>query len=137
MPDKGGATLSPKRRLIIANRTEGYIIKHLPDFIEALEKLAMGVLVEKIDGRSGETSIYSKPPDRQALEFLIEHGLGKVPQRNELTGPEGGPLEIVAWSPPVIEKSKPQLTDGSTLDAEARGSASEEETQEAEEGEDG
>ncbi len=131
-PDKGGATLSDKRRRTIANRTEGWIIKHLPEFIDTLADLARGVWEEKVDGRSGETKIYQRVPDRQALEFLIEHGLGKVPQRSELTGPEGGPLEIVAWSAPA--KAKPQLTDGST-DASTRGSTSEEEDQEGEEGE--
>lgn len=132
MPDKGGATLSDKRRRMIANRTEGWIIKHLPEFIDTLADLARGVWEEKTDGRSGETKIYQRIPDRQALEFLIEHGLGKVPQRNELTGAEGGPLEIIPWMAPV--KEKPQLEDGRTVDASAWRSASEEEAQEAEEG---
>ena len=119
MPDKGGATLSDKRRRMIANRTEGWIIKHLPEFIDTLADLARGVWEEKTDGRSGETKIYQRIPDRQALEFLIEHGLGKVPQRQELVGDGGGPVEFVAWSPPpsVSAPDVPQLEDGKIVDA--------------------
>ncbi|KKN40285.1 hypothetical protein LCGC14_0734950 [marine sediment metagenome] len=135
MPDKGGATISPKRRRLIADRTEGYIIKHLPDFIRKLEELAMGIMIEKTDGRSGETHIYMRAPDRQALEFLIEHGLGKVPQRQELTGEGGGPIDIIPWLPAA--PNVPQLEDGST-DADSRSSAQpEEEAEEAEEVEEG
>jgi hypothetical protein len=123
MLDKGGAALSPKRRRKIADRTESWIIKHLPEFISTLAELARGVWVEKTDGRSGESRIYQQIPDRQALEFLIEHGLGKVPQRQELTGEGGGPLEIVPWLPGVPDK--PQLVDG-VMDAETRTTSSEE-----------
>ena len=133
MPDKGGATLSDKRRRMIANRTEGWIIKHLPEFIDTLADLARGVWEEKTDGRSGETKIYQRIPDRQALEFLIEHGLGKVPQRQELTGEGGGPIDIIPWLPAT--PNVPQLEDGSTVDAEARRAPqAEEEAEEVEEG---
>jgi hypothetical protein len=87
------------------------------------------VWVEKTDGRSGESRIYQQIPDRQALEFLIEHGLGKVPQRHELTGEEGGAISIIPWLPGVPDK--PQLEDGVT-DAETRTTSSEE-AEEAEE----
>lgn len=134
LQDKGGAALSPKRRRKIADRTESWIIKHLPEFIGTLAELAQGIWYEKTDGRSGEVRIYQQIPDRQALEFLIEHGLGKVPQRHELTGEEGGPLEILPWLPATA--SLPQLEERSTPNGEARTTKSEagEEAQEDQEG---
>lgn len=134
LQDKGGAALSPKRRRKIADRTESWIIKHLPEFIHTLAELAKGVWYEKTDGRSGEVRIYQQIPDRQALEFLIEHGLGKVPQRQELTGEGGGPIDIIPWLPAA--PSVPQLEDGS-IDAKTRRAAPEEEAKEAEEVEEG
>ena len=137
MPDKGGASLSSKKRRKIADRTESYIIKHLPDFIGKLEELAMGITIQKVDGRTGEINIYTRPPDRQALEFLIEHGLGKVPQRHELTGGEGGPLEIIPWAPPSTPVGNtggplPAL-EGEVIDATAWRPTQEEEEVKAEE----
>jgi hypothetical protein len=65
------------------------------------------------------------------LEFLIEHGLGKVPQRHELTGEEGGPLEIVPWLPAASKV--PQLEEGRTTDADSWRSAQTKEDKETEE----
>jgi hypothetical protein len=92
--------LSPQRKRRVLDRTESQIVKHLPQYIAKLEELACGVLVEKIDGRSGEATVYKAPPDRQALEFLIEHGIGKVPTKLEVTGEEGGGIAIIPWLPP-------------------------------------
>ena len=115
MPDKGGGRISDKRRRHILDRTDGYIIKHLPDYIGLLEELAYGVWFEKIDGRSGKSKLYKEIPDRQALEFLVEHGMGKVAQRHEITGEDGGGIQIVPWLPTL--EGKPALLDGD-IDAE-------------------
>ena len=121
--DKGGADLSPKRKRRILDRTESQIVKHLPQYIGKLEELACGVLVEKIDGRSGEATVYKTPPDRQALEFLIEHGIGKVPQRHEITGDDGGGIAIVPWLPPSVKVK--ELSEGKDGESPSPGSLSE------------
>lgn len=43
--------------------------------------------------------IYVTPPNREALTYLIDRGMGKPPQRHEVTGDDGGPLTIVPWMP--------------------------------------
>jgi hypothetical protein len=73
----------------------------------------------KVDGRSGDETIYRTPPDRQALEFLIEHGLGKVPQRHEITGEEGGALTIIPWLPPSVKVKELPEGEEEVIDAEA------------------
>ncbi|KKN72523.1 hypothetical protein LCGC14_0410270 [marine sediment metagenome] len=115
MPDKGGARISDNRRRRILDRTDGYIIKHLPEYIGILEELAKGVWFEKVDGRSDTSKIYRQIPDRQALEFLIEHGIGKVPQRHELSGEEGE-VTFIPWVPTLTPK--PKEIEGEVVDAE-------------------
>ena len=86
-------------------KSERQLARNLPKYLKKLEELAMGkVLMSKTDA-TGEVVIYALPPDRQALQFLVEHAKGKAPQRFELTGDEGGPLEFVAWAAPenIIE----------------------------------
>lgn len=117
---KGGGNLGPKRKLRILDRAESQVIRHLPLYLGKLEELANGVLVMKVDGRSGEETIYRTPPDRQALEFLVEHAKGKVPQRQEITGEGGGGIVFQAWAPPKdLPEEKKQLPESvDVVDAE-------------------
>lgn len=75
----------------------------LPILIDRMMELALGVLVldVKANPKTGEIEqkIFRVPPDRQALQYLIENVIGKVPQRVELTGKDGGAVEIVPWAP--------------------------------------
>lgn len=82
---------------------EEEIRKVLPVLINRMLTLALGVYVldAKVNQDSGEVEqkVFRMPPDRQALQFLIENVIGKVPQRLEMTGKDGGPLEIIPWMP--------------------------------------
>lgn len=75
----------------------------LPVLIDRMLELALGVCVleTKANPKTGEISqkVFRVPPDRQALQYLMENVIGKVPQRVELTGKDGGGIEIVPWMP--------------------------------------
>lgn len=74
------------------------ITRRLPKFLRKLEELAEGVLVMK-SNRKGEPAVYTQPPDRAALEYLVDRAMGRTPQRFELTGEDGGPMEVIPWAP--------------------------------------
>jgi len=74
--------------------------RKLYKYIEKLEELAMGVLIQKEDKKTGLPTIYKVAPSREALQYLIDRGLGRIPQRFEMSGNDGGPLEIVPWAGP-------------------------------------
>ncbi len=57
----------------------------------------MGVLMADWEG--GERVIYKTKPDLQALKALVDRGMGKVVEKVEITGEEGGAIGILAWSP--------------------------------------
>lgn len=70
------------------------IAKNLVRYIENLERLADGVLVEDVNIVTGDVGVYQKPPDRQANEYLINRIMGKPTERTELTGEGGGEILI-------------------------------------------
>lgn len=74
---------------------------HLPLLIQRMFDLAEGVVMQevRIEGEETTTRIYQLAPDRLALQFLIENVIGKTPQRVELTGKDGGPVEVIPWAP--------------------------------------
>ena len=76
--------------------------RRLPVLLQRMFDLAEGVIMheQRVDGE-GEVSVrcYQLGPDRLALQFLIENVIGKTPQRLELTGKGGGPVEVVPWAP--------------------------------------
>ncbi len=107
---KGGSKIGDKRKQLLLERAESHIIRNLHLYLDKLEELANGVLMVKVDGRSGEETIYRRAPDRQALQFLIEHAKGKVPQKQEITGADGGGLVFQAWAPRTdLPEEKEQL----------------------------
>jgi hypothetical protein len=88
MAGKGGARpgagRKPKgiKRVIHASPiqvVEAKISEKLPWLADKLFELAEGVQVQKTD-RRGRTRIYSEPPDRQAIEYLMDRVMGKPTQ---------------------------------------------------------
>ena len=93
-------------------KAELYIVKRLPRYLRKLHDLAMGVFAVK-DTKEGP-KIYTTPPDRTALEYLVNRGLGSLPQRHEVTGQAGGPMEILPWMPAGMLKQPdgPEVIEG-------------------------
>jgi hypothetical protein len=95
---------------------ETEIRKVLPILLDRMLSLALGVhcLDVKVNKETGqpEQKVFRLPPDRQALQFLIENVIGKVPQRLEMTGKDGGPVEIIPWMPMVDAAAQGLLGDG-------------------------
>ena len=81
-------------------KAEMYVVKNLPKYLKKIHQLAMGIMAvkETKDGPMG----YSIPPNQSALEYLVDRGLGRIPQRHEITGQEGGPMEFIPWMPAGI-----------------------------------
>jgi hypothetical protein len=90
-----GKSTKRQRRTKAIERAEMYISKNLARYITALEELAVGVMVSEV-GPDGERVVYSVKPDRQAIQYLLDRGMGKPPQQVEVTGEGGGPMEIAA-----------------------------------------
>ncbi len=116
-----GNRLEAKKQMR-APEVEAFVQDRMPTLLGRLWDLAMGavVLEEQIDKESGEVvpRIYRFPPDRQALQFLIENGIGKVPNRIEMTGEGGGPMRIMPWAPAELVAGL--LNDGQTIEGESR-----------------
>ena len=63
---------------------EKQIVERLPRLLANLFILADGVMVEEdIAGENGEPIRYTKPPDRQANEYLINRVMGKPTDKSE------------------------------------------------------
>jgi hypothetical protein len=104
-----------RKRRSIANMTieeaERAIQKQLPALIDRLTDLAMGVLVaviephERENPETGEIEvvpeqrIYRLQPDKDALKYLTERVLGRVPQRVELKGTVDNTFTVIPWMP--------------------------------------
>jgi hypothetical protein len=64
-------------------------------------ELAEGVTVKEKDAHGG-TRVYTRAPDRQANEYLLNRIMGKPVERTEVTGKGGGPVAIT-----LVEVVKP------------------------------
>ena len=78
-------------------KSEMYVVKNLPKYLKKIHQLAMGILAIK-DTKDGPM-VYSIPPNQSALEYLVDRGLGRIPQRHEITGEGGGAIEVIPWLP--------------------------------------
>ncbi len=89
----------------LREKAEMYNVKNLPKYMKKLHELAMGIVVQRI-GKGGP-QIYAIAPDRAALEYLLNRGLGKTPDRHEITGAEGEAVQmVIPWAPVVqIERT--------------------------------
>ncbi len=116
VPVRQGGKLVKVSQHEAIRRAELYVTQKLPKYLKKLEELANGIVVMKPNKR-GVPVVYSVPPDRQALEYLVDRGMGKPPQRFEFTG-EGGPKEPIPWAPApdVIEAEVRDVTDAETTE---------------------
>jgi hypothetical protein len=71
-------------------QAEDLIADRLPSLIDNLFSLADGIEVQ--EETPNGPRIYSRPPDRQANEYLVNRIMGKPIDRRELTGKDGEPL---------------------------------------------
>jgi hypothetical protein len=83
-----------------------WIADKLPDLLEKQWELAMGVEVKEVDKKSGKERIYTTIPDRAAGQYLLDRVMGKPTERQELSGPDGDPIEL---SGPVLDQAALEL----------------------------
>ena len=87
----------------------------MPVLIDRMLELALGVCIQdqKVNPKTGdvEQKVFRVPPDRQALQYLMENVIGKVPQRVELTGKDGGAIEVIPWMPIQAAEEAGMITD--------------------------
>ena len=76
------------------NATEKKIADSLLNLVDRMAELANGVSVQEIS-KDGEAFVYVRPPDRQAIEYLMNRIMGKPIQPQEITGEDGGPLKVL------------------------------------------
>lgn len=77
-------------------KAERRIADKLPQLIDKMMELADGVLVEERT-LTGHV-IYQRPPDYKALSYLIDRIMGKPTERKEITGADGGPVDVQFYS---------------------------------------
>ena len=80
-------------------RADAFLAKNLLKHLKLLRELATGIKVMKPSKDGEESEVYMVPPDRQAIEYLVDRAMGKAQSRTELTGEGGGPVKIVPWLP--------------------------------------
>jgi hypothetical protein len=81
-PGAGRKAKADKFKQPIA-KAEQRIADRLPDLIDLAFELAEGVTVQETDNR-GQEKIYTRAPDRQAIEYLLNRIMGKPTERREL-----------------------------------------------------
>lgn len=81
-----GAGRKPKAEVFesVITKADRRIAKNLVRYIENLEALADGVTVQETDN-TGRERIYTRAPDRQANEYLINRIMGKPTERREVS----------------------------------------------------
>ena len=84
----------------LREKAEMYNTKNLPKYMKKLHELAMGIVVQRV-GKGGP-QIYAISPDRAALTYLIDRGLGKTPDLQEIFVGDGDGVQVVLpWAPVV------------------------------------
>ena len=86
-------------------QAEDLIADRLPELIDNLFSLAAGVTVQEPTPQGG-TKVYTRAPDRQANEYLLNRIIGKPTEAIEVSGPDGGPIPIQ-----TVEVVKPDGVD--------------------------
>ena len=81
-------------------KAEMYAARTLPKYIKLLEGLARGVLVV-MTNKKGDEEVYRIPPDRQALQYLMDRGMGKTVNKTEITGEDGAAIVVTPYIPRV------------------------------------
>lgn len=113
-----GAGRKPKREKYesAVAQAERRIADRLPWLIDKMLELAGGVAVQEAD-KDGVLTVYTRPPDRQATEYLINRVMGKPTERKEISGPDSGPLPVVFDHGATLA----DLASGSDADPDAPG----------------
>jgi hypothetical protein len=81
-----GSGRKPKAQLsrISIRRAERMIRDPLPEIVDALLVLALGVTVQQTDPKKGETvRVYTRAPDFTAAAYLMDRIMGKPRERSE------------------------------------------------------
>ena len=85
----------------LRDKAEMYNTKNLGKYMKKLHELAMGIMVQRAS--KGGPKIYAVEPDRAALTYLIDRGLGKTPDRHEITGADGETVQmVIPWAPAIL-----------------------------------
>ncbi len=79
-------------------RAEKQIVDRLPWLVDKQFELAEGVTIQTEDS-DGETHIYQRPPDRQAIEYLLNRIMGKPTERQEVDQTGGVTVRVVYEDP--------------------------------------
>lgn len=69
-------------------KAEKQIRDRLPEIIDSMILLSLGVQCTDRNIVTGETIVYDKPPDRAAAQYLIDRIMGKPTERKEHTFPD-------------------------------------------------
>ena len=115
-------------------KAEGRTRRRLLKYLKKMEELVAGVYIaepawkgrnQALILRNIETGeerqlgvglvVYLQPPDLKALQYLVDRGMGKAPQRYEITGQDGDGIKIIPWMP--LGESIVTI-EGETVDAE-------------------
>lgn len=112
MPFKKGQSGNPKGRPRKADlyagaiaRAEARIAKNLSHYIENMEALAAGIMVQE-EIVPGQPIIYQRPPDRQANQYLIDRIMGKPTERADVN------VSTDEWVFDPTEATYPSSTNG-------------------------
>lgn len=91
-----GSGRKPKKEKYNAaiQAAEGQIRDRLPMLIDKLFELAEGVTVQELKA-DGSPLIYTRPPDRQAAEYLVNRVMGKPVEKQEHGWDQEKPVEVV------------------------------------------
>lgn len=73
-------------------KAEKRIADRLPELLENMFELAAGVTVQEV--QDGQLRVYTRAPDRQANEYLINRIMGKPTERQEVSGTNGEALVL-------------------------------------------
>ena len=85
-PGAGRKPKDEKFKLPIA-KAEKKIADKLPWLVDQALELAAGVVVQEMDA-TGAPRIYQKPPDREAIKYLLDRIMGKPTDRKEIVNPD-------------------------------------------------
>ena len=105
---------------VAVEKAEAHVRRNLKKYLKKLEELAQGVVIAEPSKKLGDfevvvrypqtgqetvvgqnLTLYTTAPSLPALQYLSDRAMGKTPQRYEITGDEGGAIEVIPWLPPV------------------------------------
>lgn len=75
-------------------KAEKRITDHLPELVDLQFELARGITIQETDPKTGALKIYTRAPDRDAGQYLINRIMGKPTERQEIGGIDGGLIEV-------------------------------------------